>query len=86
MKAHLARVHGLVSDLPGPSQREWVHGQVQSLADKYAQAKLDGDDQEASRIYGRLTKLYYNHQDILTLDSISRALKERRRRLEGHSK
>jgi len=86
MKAHLVRVHGLTPDLPGLSQRAWVEGQVRSLASKYAQAKLDGDKQEADHIYGRLTTLFYNHQDILTLGHISRAIKGGRRRLEDRNK
>ena len=85
MKINLARVHGLAPDLPGLSQRDWVDGQVQSLANKYAQAQLDGDKQRASRIYDSLTSLYYRHQDILTLGHISRALEGGRRRLEGHN-
>lgn len=86
MKVHLARVHGLAPDLPGPSQSEWVEGQVQSLANKYAQAQLDGDKQGASRIYGSLTALYYRHQDILTTEHISRALEGGRRRLEDRNR
>jgi hypothetical protein len=86
MKIHLARVHGLAPDLPGPSQRAWVDGQVQSLANKYAQAQLDGDKQGASRIYGSLTSLYYRHQDILTLGHIRRVLEGARRRLEDRNK
>jgi len=86
MKIHLARVHGLAPDLPGPSQRNWVEGQVRSLANKYAQAQLDGDKQGASRIYGSLTALYYRHQDILTLGHISGALERGRRRLEDRNK
>lgn len=86
MKIHLARVHGLAPDLPGLSQRDWVDGQVQSLANKYAQAQLDGDKQRASRIYDSLTSLYYRHQDILTLGHISRALEGGRRRLEDRNK
>ena len=86
MKTHLARVHGLAPDLPGPSQRDWVEGQVRSLANKYVQAQLDGDKQEADHIYTRLSTLFYNHQDILTLGHISRAIKEGRRRLKGRNK
>lgn len=86
MKIHLARVHGLAPDLPGPSQRDWVDGQVRSLANKYAQAQLDGDKQRANRIFGSLTALYYRHQDILTLGHISRAIKGGRRRLEDRNK
>jgi len=86
MKIHLARVHGLAPDLPGPSQRNWVEGQVRSLANKYAQAQLDGDKQGASRIYGSLTALYYRHQDILTLGHISGVLERGRRRLEDRNK
>jgi len=86
MKVHLARVHGLAPDLPGLSQRDWVDEQVRSLANKYAQAKLDGDKQGADRIYGSLTSLYYRHQDILTLGHISRALEGGRRRLEDRDK
>jgi hypothetical protein len=85
MKIHLARVHGLAPDLTGPSQRGWVEGQVRSSANKYAQAQLEGDEQEANRIYGSLTSLYYRHQDILTLGHISRTLEGGRRRLEEHN-
>ena len=86
MKVHLARIHGLAPDLPGLSQRDWVDRQVQSLANKYAQAQLDGDKQGASRIYGSLTALYYRHQDILTLGHISRALERGRRRFEDRNR
>ena len=86
MKIHLAKAHGLAPDLPGLSQRDWVDGQVQSLAKKYAQAKLDGDKQGADRIYGSLTSLYYRHQDILTIRHISRSLERERQRLEDHNK
>jgi len=86
MKIHLARVHGLAPDLPGPSQRDWVEGQVRSLANKYAQAQLEGDKQGANRIYDNLTSLYYRHQDILTLGHISGALERGRRRLEDRNK
>lgn len=86
MKLHLARVHGLAPDLPGPSQRDWVEGQVRSLANKYAQAQLDGDKQGAGHIYGSLTSLYYRHQDILTLGHIRRVLEGARQRLEDRNK
>jgi len=86
MKIHLAKVHGLAPDLPGPSQRDWVEGQVRSLANKYAQAQLEGDKQGANRIYDNLTSLYYRHQDILTLGHISRALEGGRRRLGERNK
>ena len=86
MKTHLVKVHGLAPDLPGPSQRNWLEEQVRSLANKYAQAQLDGDKQEADRIYTRLSTLFYNHQDTLTLGHISRAIKEGRRRLEDRNK
>jgi hypothetical protein len=86
MKIHLARVHGLAPDLPGPSQRDWVEGQVRSLANKYTQAQLDGDKQGANRIYSNLTSLYYHHQDILTLGHISRSLERGRRRLEERNR
>ncbi len=79
-------MHGLAPDLPGPSQRDWVEGQVRSLANKYAQAQLDGDKQGADRIFGRLTALYYRHQDILTLGHISRAVEGGRRRLKDRNK
>jgi len=86
MKTHLARVHGLAPDLPGLSQRDWVDGQVKSLANKYTQAKLDGDKQGADRFYGSLTALYYRHQDILTLGHISRVLEGERRRLKDRNR
>jgi hypothetical protein len=86
MKIHLARVHGLAPDLPGPSQRNWVEGQVQSLANKYAQAQLDGDKQGAGRIYGSLTALYYRHHNILTLEHIRGALEGERRRLQDRNR
>jgi hypothetical protein len=86
MKIHLARVHGLAPDLPGLSQKDWVDGQVQSLANKYAQAQLDGDKQGAGHIYSSLTALYYRHQDILTLGYIREALERGRRRLQDLNK
>jgi len=86
MKTHLARVHGLAPDLPGLSQSAWVDEQVRSLANKYAQAQLDGNEQEASRIFGSLTALYYRHQDILTLGHISRVLERAKKRLEDRNR
>jgi len=86
MKIHLARVHGLAPDLPGPSQRDWVEEQVRSLANKYAQAQLEGDKQSANHIYSSLTALYYRHQGILSLGHISRVLESARRRLEERNK
>jgi hypothetical protein len=86
MKAHLERLHGLAPDLPGLSQSDWVDGQVQSLANKYAQAQLDGDKQGASRIYGSLTALYYRHQDALSLEDIRRALERAKKRLEARNR
>jgi hypothetical protein len=86
MKIHLARIHGLAPDLPGLSQKEWVDRQVQSLANKYAQAKLDGDKQETNHIYKSLTVLYYRHKDIITLEDIARALERGQRRLEDRTR
>jgi hypothetical protein len=86
MKIHLTRVHGLAPDLLGLSQREWVGSQIQSLANQYAQAKLDGDKQRANHIYESLTALYYRHKDLLTLGDISRALERGQRRLEDRNR
>jgi hypothetical protein len=86
MKIHLARIHGLAPDLPGLSQKEWVDRQVQSLANKYAQAKLDEDKQETNHIYKSLTVLYYRHKDIITLEDIARALERGQRRFEDRTR
>jgi len=52
------------------------------------EAQLDGDKQRNRHmyIYGSLTTLFYNHQDILTIEHISRALEQAVKRLEDRNR
>ncbi|NQT49001.1 MAG: C2H2-type zinc finger protein [Chloroflexi bacterium] len=82
LKVHLARVHGLAPYLPEQSKEDWVNSQCRALADQHAEAQLDGDKRRAGRLYGSLTALFYNHQDVLTVGHISRAIERAKKKLE----
>jgi len=86
MKVHLARVHGLAPYLPERSKEDWVNSQCQALANQYAEAQLDGDKQRARRLYGSLTALFYNHQDVLSLEDIRRSLERAKKRLKARNR
>jgi len=86
MKVHLARVHGLAPYLPGQSKRDWLNSQCQAVADQYAEAQLDGDKRRAGHLYNSLTTLFYNHQDVLSLEDIRRALERAKKRLEDRNR
>jgi len=47
---------------------------------------LDGDKKEATRLYGSLTRLFYNHQDVLSSDDIRRALERAKKRIEARNR
>ena len=86
MKVHLARAHGLVSYLPEQSKRNWLNSQCEAIANQYAEAQLDGDKKEATRLYGNLTRLFYNHQDVLSLEDIRRALDRATKSIEARNR
>lgn len=86
MKAHLERLHGLAPYLPERTKEDWINSQCEVIANRYAEAQLDGDKKEATRLYSSLTRLFYNHKDVLSLEDIRRALERARKRIEARNR
>jgi len=86
MKAHLERVHGLAPYLPGQSKSGWVNSQCEVIANRYAEAQLDGDKQRAGHLFNNLQVLLFHHQDILTTGDIRNALQRAEKRLEARNR